>query len=144
MAEEKVKKHFFKDMKKELKKVIWPTKKQTVKNTLAVIFIVLLVAVIVIVLDEAFINVNNLVVDKVTGGKITETKNLSSELQRLIDVHEQGLIDDSTFNLLYIQAAYGALDSATLKTQIDEAINGTSTDAGTTTEVDDNASTNVQ
>ena len=40
MAEEKQKKHFFGDIKKELKKVIWPTKKQTAKNTLSVIAIV--------------------------------------------------------------------------------------------------------
>ena len=133
MAEEKVKKHFFKDMKKELKKVIWPTKKQTVKNTFAVIFIVLLVAVTVILLDEIFITVNNFVVNKVTGGQISETKNLSNELERLEKLHEQGLIDETTFNTLYIQAAYGMLDSATLKASIDSALNGT-TNTETTTD----------
>ena len=34
--ENKVKKHFFKDFKAELKKVIWPTPKQLVNNTVAV------------------------------------------------------------------------------------------------------------
>ena len=45
--ENKVKKHFFKDFKAELKKVIWPTPKQLVNNTVAVITIVLITAVIV-------------------------------------------------------------------------------------------------
>ena len=44
-------KNFFKDTKAELKKVIWPTSKQLVNNTLAVITIVLLVGVIVFALD---------------------------------------------------------------------------------------------
>ena len=52
--ESKVKKHFFKDFKAELKKVIWPTPKQLVYNTGAVVAIVLLTAVIVFVLDGVF------------------------------------------------------------------------------------------
>ena len=50
----KVKKHFFKDFKAELKKVIWPTPKQLVNNTVAVVSIVLLTAVIVFALDAVF------------------------------------------------------------------------------------------
>ena len=50
----KVKKHFFKDFKAELKKVIWPTPKQLVNNTIAVVTIVLITAVIVFALDAVF------------------------------------------------------------------------------------------
>ncbi|MBO4816198.1 MAG: preprotein translocase subunit SecE [Clostridia bacterium] len=50
----KNKKHFFKDFKAELKKVIWPTPKQIVNNTIAVITIVLIAAFIVFVLDFVF------------------------------------------------------------------------------------------
>lgn len=50
----KNKKNFFKDFKAELKKVIWPTPKQLVKNTVAVVFIVIVTAAIVFVLDVAF------------------------------------------------------------------------------------------
>lgn len=50
----KNKKHFFKDFKAELKKVIWPTPKQVVNNTVAVIVIVLITATIVFVLDVVF------------------------------------------------------------------------------------------
>ena len=47
-------KHFFKDFKAELKKVIWPTPKQLVNNTVAVATIVLITAAIVFVLDTVF------------------------------------------------------------------------------------------
>lgn len=50
----KEKKNFFKNFKAELKKVIWPTPKQLANNTIAVITIVLITAVIVFVLDFAF------------------------------------------------------------------------------------------
>ena len=53
-TENKVKKHFFKDFKAELKKVIWPTPKQLVNNTVAVVTIVLITAAIVFVLDIVF------------------------------------------------------------------------------------------
>ncbi len=52
--ENKVKRHFFKDFKAELKKVIWPTPKQLVNNTVAVVTIVLITAVIVFALDSVF------------------------------------------------------------------------------------------
>ena len=57
--ENKVKKHFFKDFKAELKKVIWPTPKQLVNNTVAVIAIVVIVGVIVFVLDTVFKAIND-------------------------------------------------------------------------------------
>ena len=53
-TENKVKKHFFKDFKAELKKVMWPTPKQLVNNTVAVVTIVLITAAIVFVLDVVF------------------------------------------------------------------------------------------
>ena len=56
--EKKENKHFFKDFKAELKKVIWPTPKQLANNTIAVIGIVLLTAVIVFVLDVVFESMN--------------------------------------------------------------------------------------
>ena len=52
--ENKLKKHFFKDFKAELKKVIWPTPKQLVNNTIAVVTIVLITAAIVFMLDVIF------------------------------------------------------------------------------------------
>ena len=53
-SENKVKKHFLKDFKAELIKVIWPTPKQLVNNTVAVVTIVLITAAIVFLLDVIF------------------------------------------------------------------------------------------
>ena len=50
----KSRKNFFKNFKAELKKVIWPTPKQIVNGTTAVIIIVLIIAAIVFVLDLTF------------------------------------------------------------------------------------------
>ena len=52
--EEKNKRHFFKDFKAELKRVAWPTPKQLVNSTIAVITIVLVIGVIVFTLDMGF------------------------------------------------------------------------------------------
>ena len=41
----------FKDTKAELKKVVWPTKKQIVNNTLWVLILVIIVAVVVLGID---------------------------------------------------------------------------------------------
>ena len=50
----KNKKHFWKEFKAELKKVIWPSPKQLSNKTFAVIVIVLITAAIVFVLDLVF------------------------------------------------------------------------------------------
>ena len=52
--ENKVKRSFRKNMKAELKKVIWPTGKQVVKSTFATIGFVLLISIILVVLNYAF------------------------------------------------------------------------------------------
>lgn len=58
-------KRFFKDFKVELKKVIWPTPKQLVNNTVAVITIVLILAIIVFFLDVAFEALNTYGIDRI-------------------------------------------------------------------------------
>ncbi len=58
------KKHFFKDFKAELKKVIWPTPKQLVNNTVAVVTIVIITAVIVFALDLVFEVMNDYGISK--------------------------------------------------------------------------------
>ena len=60
MADEKKKKknnnskHWFKELMTELKKVTWLTPKQLVKNTAAVITMVLIVAFLVFIFDSVF------------------------------------------------------------------------------------------
>ena len=47
-------KKFFREFKGETKKVVWPSRKQIINNTLVVIAFLILAAVIVGVLDLAF------------------------------------------------------------------------------------------
>ena len=72
------KKSYFKDFKAELKKVSWPTFKQLVKNTSAVVAIVIFTAVIIFVLDVIFESLNNFGVNKLkepvtSDNEVTET-----------------------------------------------------------------------
>ena len=60
----KNKRHFWKDFKAELKKVVWPTPKQLVNSTVAVITIVLLTSLIVFVLDFGFEAIKTHGIDK--------------------------------------------------------------------------------
>ena len=69
----KDKKHFMKDFKAELKRVIWPTPKQLVNNTVAVITVVLITAAIVFVLDFVFESMNTYGIDKLK--QIVDTTN---------------------------------------------------------------------
>ena len=62
--EEKNKRHFFKDFKAELKKVVWPTPKQLLNNTIAVIVIVLVIGIIVFALDLGFELLNKYGINK--------------------------------------------------------------------------------
>jgi len=75
--EGKEKSHFFKNFKAELKKVIWPTPKQVVNNTVAVIVVVLITAAIVFVLDLAFDGLNTFGINKIKG--IVSSENITME-----------------------------------------------------------------
>ena len=44
-------KGFFKDMKSELKKVVWPSTKQVINNTLLVVVLVIVVSLVVLGID---------------------------------------------------------------------------------------------
>ena len=75
----KDKKSFFKSFKGELKKVSWPTPKQLVNNTVAVIVIVIVIAVIVFVLDLAFDAVNKYGIDKIKESVVSTSEENKSE-----------------------------------------------------------------
>jgi len=53
---------FFKDMKSEAKKVVWPNKKQVINNTAVTIAAIVLVGVIVGGLDAVFAWIRNLLI----------------------------------------------------------------------------------
>ena len=59
MAEANTKKQnrivkFFKEVKSEMKKVVWPSRKQVVNNTLIVIAVVVIIGVIIAIFDAIF------------------------------------------------------------------------------------------
>ncbi len=61
----KDKKSFAKSFKAELKKVVWPTPKQLLNNTTAVLVIVIITALIVFALDFAFESMNKYGINKI-------------------------------------------------------------------------------
>ena len=67
------KRHFIKDFKIELKRVTWPTLKQLLNNTIAVITVVLITAAIVLVLDFIFESMNTYGINKLK--EIVDTTN---------------------------------------------------------------------
>ena len=88
--------HFFKDFRAELKKVIWPTPKQVANNTTAVITIVLITAIIVFVLDLAFEKLNTHGIDrlKTIVSKEENNNNISNEVNGNTIINNQ--IDSNT------------------------------------------------
>ena len=74
---------FSKKFKAELKKVIWPTPKQLFNNTVAVLLIVIITAVIVFVLDIAFESMNkygvNKIKESISNSTLNNTTNKTTE-----------------------------------------------------------------
>ena len=72
---------FFKEFRAELKRVTWPTAKQMVNNTIAVISIVIVFAVIIFVLDVIFENLNKYGVEgiKVLVSNVSEEETTDAE-----------------------------------------------------------------
>ena len=89
--EKKEKKHFLRDFKAELKRVIWPTPKQLVNNTIAVITIVLITAVVVFALDFVFKAMNDYGVEalKKVVDTNTETQSVEDELDDTIELNDE-------------------------------------------------------
>lgn len=93
----KQKGHFFKDMKAELKKVIWPTPKQTANNTLAVIGFTLAIALVVFLLDVCFdvINKNGVIALQ---EKIKSSYSVNNTIQNTSDAENVVEVTNNTEN----------------------------------------------
>ena len=88
----KEKKHFMKDFKAELKRVIWPTPKQLANNTIAVITIVLITAIIVFALDFIFETVNRYGIEGVKS--LVDTTNAVNDTNTQEDSEENSNVSD--------------------------------------------------
>ena len=86
-TEKKEKKNFFKEFKAELKRVSWPTPKQIVNNTVAVITIVLAICIVVFVLDVIFESLNTYGVEKLKA-LVTSSSSETVEV-------EDGVVDET-------------------------------------------------
>lgn len=90
-------KTFFKDIKAELKKVIWPTPKKLFKDTMTVVSISLTVALIVIVFDFAFDKLNVYGIEKM---KNLISSSTSSEVsENNIEENEENSIANEENNM---------------------------------------------
>lgn len=105
MKNNKDKTSFMKSFKAELKKVIWPTPKQLFNNTVAVLAIVLITALIVFVLDLTFESMNKHGIDKVKqmvsnsveeGTTATENEVEETETTEVTDVNNDDTTVDNT------------------------------------------------
>ena len=103
--------HYFKDFKAELRKVIWPTPKQLVNNTVAVITIVLITAVIVFVLDVVFEKMNTLGINK-----IKEAINSSNTVV-------ENVIDDTTATNETVESNVTSEETTEETVQAEENVN---------------------
>ena len=99
--EEKNKRHFFKDFKAELKKVVWPTPKQLLNSTVAVVTIVLVIGLIVFALDMGFellnkYGINNLQSKLQSTYSNSSTTNTTSEENNTTDEASSEVVDAET------------------------------------------------
>ena len=60
---------FFKDLKSEIKKIVWPKPKAVFKNTGIVLLMIFIVGLFVFGLDAAFMNLLGLIME-VSGGTV--------------------------------------------------------------------------
>lgn len=97
MAKEpKNRKHYFKDLKAELKKVVWLTPKQLVKNTSAVITIVIITALIVLGLDLIFKFAVEEGLDKVKSTIVDKKGNtLTNDISNLVYLNTVNTVDNN-------------------------------------------------
>ena len=103
VKEKKQNSHYFKDMKAELKKVIWPSSKQTVNNTMAVIVFTLVAAVIVFVLDLCFDSLNKYAItplqEKVQSSYQASHNTTVENTETNNKVSEENVVDEDAENV---------------------------------------------
>ena len=90
------KKHAFRDFKAELKKIVWPSKKEWSENIIVVISMVIIVFAIIFVLDLAFNSLNKLEVKGVEKLKNSIDTNTVANATNEISTNEVSEDTDAT------------------------------------------------
>lgn len=111
-------KKWFKDFRAELKKIIWPSKKQLWENTAVVISMVVIVSVIIFLLDLGFKALNELEVKGAESlkNKISTSQNSTNELSNDVnsvetnstETSENGEVANQTENTNIVNATNSA------------------------------------
>lgn len=100
---------FFKDFKAELKKVVWPTSKEVVNSTTAVMVIVLITTLLVFILDFAFEKLNVHGIDKLRSIVSSSVEDNEADNTTEVDVTENVVVNTT-------------LDNATTTTENDTTV----------------------
>ena len=86
-------KRWFKEFKAELKKIIWPSKRELLENSVVVISMVLIVAGIIFVLDLAFRSLNSVEIE--AAKKAKESITVKSEVNATDDENENKQVNET-------------------------------------------------
>ena len=113
------KKGFWKGMKSELKKVIWPTGKQTVKSTFATIAFVVMVSLVLIVFNYVFNALSNLWIRSLSHEDVIENVVISSGDTAVLEEsgevsgedEDSGLIEEMNENVENVDDASAITES---------------------------------
>ena len=89
-------KHWFKDFRAELKKVIWPTKRQLAENTTVVISMVIIVAVIIFLLDLAFKSITGAVTTSIVDSKKANSTDSNASVNTVVDTNNETVENNTT------------------------------------------------
>ena len=84
---------FMKSFKAELTKLIWPPPKQLFNNTVAVLTIVLITAIIVFVLDFAFESLNKYGINKIK--QVVSNSNVTTDSNEINENTENNVIEEN-------------------------------------------------
>lgn len=134
--------NYFKEVKSELKKVVWPSFKQVKNNTLIVIACVLIIGAFIWILDALFATSLGKVVDKIREPEVVEqtTTTPAEEQQTMTDAEINSILESIGVTYDVEANQYTDIESGEVLTQeqVEERLaaseEGTTGEAENTTE----------
>lgn len=101
--EKKERSTFFKDFKAELKKVTWPTAKQLITKTIAVIAIVIVISLIVFALDfvfdKGYQTITTKAANMINKNEVTQTVDENNTVVESVDATENTTTETTEENV---------------------------------------------
>ena len=112
------KNNFMKELRAELKKVTWPSRKELISNTITVITITLIIAAIVFVLDFTFEKLNTLGIEKLKS--VVTTVDETDSTTNVENVTTENTSVENTTTEAPVDATQTTTENATPETQVTE------------------------